>query len=110
MRPKVQQPGLITVRTISDVNPSLSRRKNVVSRQSRVLWDCPHIADDRGLGTTSNATRFGSQLPRRGPSGQESERCQEDAANSAGQGTLPRGGQWRLRSPNPGEHSRLSEG
>jgi hypothetical protein len=31
-------------------------------------------------------------------------------ANSAGQRTLPRGGRWRLRSPNLGEHSRISEG
>ena len=63
-----------------------------------------------GLGTTSNVTLFGSKPPQRSASGQESERCQEDTANSPGQRTLPRGARWRLRSPNAGEHSRISEG
>jgi hypothetical protein len=51
-----------------------------------------------------------SQCQQRSAGVWESERCQEDAANSARQRTLPRRGRWRLRSPNRGEHSRISEG
>jgi hypothetical protein len=81
-----------------------------LSQQSRVGWDCLDIADDRDLETTLDAARFGNQRQQRSAGGGESERCQEDAANSARPRTLPRGGRWRLRSPNLGERSRISEG
>ena len=85
-------------------------RRNVLSQQSRVGWDCLHTGDDRDLETTPDAARFGSQCQQRSAGGWESERCQEDAANSAGRRrTLPRGGRWRLRSPNLREHSRIAQ-
>ena len=85
-------------------------RRNVLSQQSRVGWDCLHTGDDRDLETTPDAARFGSQCQQKSAGGWESERCQEDAANSAGRRrTLPRGGRWRLRSPNLREHSRIAQ-
>jgi len=84
-------------------------RRNVLSQQSRVGWDCLHIGDDRDLETTPDAARFGSQCQQRSAGGWESERCQEDAANSVGQRTL-RGEVDGVRSPNLGEHSRIAEG
>jgi len=64
-----------------------------------VGWNCLHISDHWDLGTTPDAARFEIHPQQRSASGRASERCQEDAANSAGQRTLPWEGRWRLRSP-----------
>ena len=85
------------------------RRRNVFSQQSRVGWDCLPNADVGDLPTTPDSARFGSQRQQRGADGRAAERCQEDTGSAAAQRAIRSEGRWRLRSPNPGEHSRISE-
>src|SRR5579859_4768356 len=86
------------------------RRRNVVSQQSGMGWDRLPIADVRDLATTPGSARFGSDRQQRSAHRRAAERCQEDTGSSAEQRTIRGKARWRLRSPNPGEHSRISEG
>src|ERR1017187_2783402 len=100
----------LCVGTNGDCRSANRGKGNVLSQQSRVGWDSFHNADDGDLGATPDGARFGSQPGQRSASGRAPERCQKDAGNSAGQRTLPREGRWRLRSPDPSQYSRVSEG
>src|SRR5208337_4111015 len=86
------------------------RRRNVLSQQSRMGWDGLPIAVVGNLPTTADSACFGSERQQRSPHCRGAERCQEDTESSAGQRTIRGEGRWRLRSPNPSEHSRISEG
>src|ERR1017187_3526809 len=58
------------------------QEQNVVRPQSRMGWDRLHTADDGDLRSAPDA-RFGSQPQCRSPGRRPSDRCQQDAGNSA---------------------------
>lgn len=99
--------GSGTLRAVSH-----KRSRNVSNQQSRMEWASLHIdiADDRGLGTTPNAARRGSQRQRSDSNGRTGRRCEEGATSSRRSRTLPRDGRRHVRSTNPGQRSRVSEG
>ncbi len=85
------------------------RKRNVFGQQSRMGWDRLPNADVGDLSTTPDSARFGSKCQQRSAHCRAGERREEDTGSSAEQRTVRGQSRWRPRSPNPGEHSRISE-